>query len=39
MGGCLTAGYIFESVGFKYTSASNAGFITGMFVVLTPLLG
>ena len=39
MGGCLTAGYIFQTVGLKYTSASNAGFITGMFVVLTPLFG
>jgi drug/metabolite transporter (DMT)-like permease len=39
MGGFLTAGYIFQTVGLKYTSASNAGFITGMFVVLTPLFG
>jgi len=39
MGGFLTAGYIFQTIGLKYTSASNAGFITGMFVVLTPLFG
>ena len=39
MGGFLTAGYIFQTVGLKYTTASNAGFITGMFVVLTPLFG
>jgi drug/metabolite transporter (DMT)-like permease len=39
MGGFLTAGYIFQTIGLKYTTASNAGFITGMFVVLTPLFG
>ncbi len=39
MGIFLTAGYIFQTVGLRYTSASNAGFITGMFVVLTPLFG
>ena len=37
MGVFLTAGYIFQTVGLEYTSASNAGFITGLFVVLTPL--
>ncbi|MEA2498228.1 MAG: hypothetical protein QOH26_633 [Actinomycetota bacterium] len=39
MGGWLTAGYIFQTMGLERTSASNAGFITGMFVVLTPLFG
>jgi drug/metabolite transporter (DMT)-like permease len=39
MGGWLTAGYIFQTLGLERTSASNAGFITGMFVVLTPLFG
>jgi drug/metabolite transporter (DMT)-like permease len=39
MGAFLTAGYIFQTIGLRYTSASNAGFITGMFVVLTPLFG
>jgi len=39
MGAFLTAGYIFQTLGLKYTTASNAGFITGMFVVLTPLFG
>lgn len=34
----LFAGYAFQTVGLKYTSASNAGFITGMAVVLVPLL-
>lgn len=39
MGVFLTTGYIFQTVGLLYTTASNAGFITGMFVVLTPLFG
>ena len=37
MGVFLTAGYIFQTLGLEHTTASNAGFITGMFVVLTPL--
>jgi drug/metabolite transporter (DMT)-like permease len=36
-GTALFAGYAFQTVGLQYTTASNAGFITGMFVVLTPL--
>ena len=39
MGVFLTAGYILQTLGLEETSASNAGFITGLFVVLTPLLG
>lgn len=39
MGSFLTAGYIFQTMGLERTSASNAGFITGMFVVLTPIFG
>ena len=39
MGVFLTAGYIFQTMGLERTSASNAGFITGMFVVLTPIFG
>lgn len=35
----LTAGYLFQTFGLRHTSASSAGFITGLFVVLTPLLG
>lgn len=34
----LYAGYVFQTVGLKYTSASNAGFITGLAVVLVPLI-
>jgi drug/metabolite transporter (DMT)-like permease len=38
MGVFLTAGYVFQTLGLERTSASNAGFITGLFVVFTPLL-
>jgi drug/metabolite transporter (DMT)-like permease len=38
MGFFLAAGYVFQTLGLDRTSASNAGFITGLFVVLTPLL-
>ena len=39
MGVFLTAGYVFQTLGLEETSASNTGFITGLFVVFTPLLG
>ncbi len=39
MGAFLTAGYVFQTLGLERTSSSNAGFITGLFVVITPLLG
>jgi drug/metabolite transporter (DMT)-like permease len=39
MGLFLTAGYVFQTFGLEHTSAANAGFITGLFVVLTPLFG
>ncbi len=39
MGVFLTAGYVFQTYGLQHTTASNAGFITGLFVVLTPLFG
>ena len=39
MGGLLTLGYSFQTFGLERTSASNAGFITGTFVVLTPIFG
>ena len=39
MGVFLTAGYVFQTIGLQHTTASNAGFITGLFVVLTPLFG
>jgi drug/metabolite transporter (DMT)-like permease len=39
MGVFLTGGYVLQTFGLERTTASNAGFITGLFVVLTPLLG
>jgi drug/metabolite transporter (DMT)-like permease len=39
MGAFLTAGYVFQTYALQHTTASNAGFITGLFVVLTPVLG
>jgi len=39
MGLFLAGGYIFQTLGMENTTASNAGFITGLFVVLTPVLG
>ena len=38
MGVFLTAGYVFQTLGLEATTASNAGFITGLFVVLTPVM-
>ncbi|MGQ9537440.1 MAG: DMT family transporter [Actinomycetota bacterium] len=34
----LYGAYSFQTFGLKYTSAGNAGFITGLFVVFVPLL-
>lgn len=34
----LTAGYVFQTWGLQDTAASKAAFITGMFVVITPVL-
>ena len=38
LGILLTVGYVFQTVGLKYTTSSNAGFITGLSVVLVPIL-
>jgi drug/metabolite transporter (DMT)-like permease len=38
-GALLAAGYILQTLGLERTSVSSAGFVTGMYVVLTPLLG
>jgi drug/metabolite transporter (DMT)-like permease len=35
----LFAGASFQQVGLVYTTAGNAGFITGLYVVIVPLLG
>ena len=37
LGSLLFAAYAFQTVGLKYTSASNTGFLTGLSVVLVPL--
>lgn len=34
----LFIGYVFQTIGLKYTSSSNAGFITGINVVLVPII-
>jgi drug/metabolite transporter (DMT)-like permease len=39
MGFFLTCGYVFQTLGLERTTPSNAGFITGLFVVLTPIFG
>jgi drug/metabolite transporter (DMT)-like permease len=38
MGVFLTAGYVLQTLALEHTTASNAGFITGLFVVITPVL-
>lgn len=35
----LTAGLTMQQVGLQYTTAGNAGFITGMYIVIVPVLG
>src|SRR5436190_20238943 len=37
-GALLGLGYILQTLGLERTSVSSAGFITGMYVVITPLL-
>jgi drug/metabolite transporter (DMT)-like permease len=39
MGAFLTGGYLSQTYALRHTTASNTGFITGLFVVLTPVLG
>lgn len=38
-GFCLFSGYVLQTFGLKYTSASKTGFITGLYIPLVPLLG
>lgn len=38
LGIILFLGYAFQTVGLKYTTSINSGFITGLFVVFTPLI-
>src|SRR5438045_4822299 len=37
-GALLGGGYVLQTAGLERTSVSSTGFITGMYVVLTPLL-
>jgi drug/metabolite transporter (DMT)-like permease len=38
LGLSLAGGYVAQTYGLRYTSAAASGFITGMFVVFTPLI-
>jgi drug/metabolite transporter (DMT)-like permease len=35
---CLFSGYVLQTFGLKYTSASKTGFITGLYIPLVPLI-
>ncbi len=35
----LWLGYVLQTFGLKYTSAGNSGFLTGLYIVLVPLIG
>ena len=39
LGALLFLGYALQTLGLQFTTATNAGFITGLYVVFTPLLG
>jgi drug/metabolite transporter (DMT)-like permease len=39
MGAFLAAGYLLQTYALQHTTVSNAGFLTGLFTPLTPLLG
>ena len=39
LGGCLFIAVILQQAGIMFTTAGNAGFITGLYVVLTPIFG
>jgi drug/metabolite transporter (DMT)-like permease len=38
VGSVLFAGAAFQQLGLRYTTAANAGFVTGLYVVLIPLI-
>lgn len=38
-GSCLFSGYVLQTVGLRYTSASKSAFLTGLSIVMVPLLG
>ena len=35
----LWLGYILQTIGLKHTTAGNSGFLTGLYIVLVPLIG
>jgi drug/metabolite transporter (DMT)-like permease len=35
----LWSGYVLQTYGLKYTTAGKSGFITGLYIVLVPILG
>ncbi len=39
LGGLLAAGYALQTAGLERTTVSAAGFVTGMYVVFTPVFG
>ncbi|MGH2722916.1 MAG: DMT family transporter [Actinomycetota bacterium] len=39
LGTLIFAAYVLQTVGLERTTATNAGFITGLYVVFTPVLG
>jgi drug/metabolite transporter (DMT)-like permease len=38
-GACLFAGFVLQTFGLKYTTAGKAGFITGFYIPLVPIMG
>jgi len=38
LGLVLSGGYLFQTVGLRYTSAALSGFLTGLCVIITPIL-
>lgn len=38
VGGLLYSGYLLQTVGLKYTTPATSGFITGLYIVMTPIL-
>ena len=38
-GACLFIAVTLQQIGIMFTTAGNAGFITGLYVVLTPFFG
>jgi drug/metabolite transporter (DMT)-like permease len=38
VGGFLYVGYLFQTVGLRFTTPAKSGFITGLYIVLVPLL-